>query len=219
MIKGVVFDFDGVLVDTPKIYFETMGSFLRSHGLNLSREELSRLIAYSMKQEFGVLREKYSLNVSFDEFMKGTLVHSRKIMENRLEMHVGAKKLLLSLYEKDFSIGLASNNNRSIVDWVLNRFGLKKFFDCVVPVELVSNPKPAPDIYLKSAELLALKPLECVGIEDSVVGCQSVMAAGFKCIAFPNEFSPKEQFKGVDLMVGSLAELSVQKILSLGEKQ
>ncbi len=216
MIKGVIFDFDGVLIDSPKIYFKTMNSFLQKHKLNLSREELSRLIAFSLHQEFDFLKEKYSLGVSFEEFIKGTLFESRKVMEKELQLNHGVIELLKDLRENKLSIGLASNNNRAVVQFVLKKFGLESFFDAVIPVELVVNPKPAPDVYLKCAQVLALNPSECVGIEDTVIGCQAVKNAGLKCIAFPNEFSDKNLFSDVDLSVSSLSELSAKKIISLG---
>lgn len=219
MIKGVVFDFDGVLVDSPPIYFHTMKSFLSKHGLDISDAELSRMIAFSMKQEFEELCKKYSLKVSFEEFIKGTLVHSKKIMEKELLLHQGALGLLAQLHEKGVLLALASNNNRSVVQWALQKFRLEKFFEVVVPVELVSKPKPAPDIYLKSAELLGLSPFECVGIEDTLVGVDSVVSAGLKCIAFPNRFSDRKLFTKADLVVASLSQLDVKTILSLGEKK
>src|SRR3989344_1966080 len=105
-IKGVVFDFDGVIVDTPKIYFQTMGNFLERHGLKLSREGLSRLISFSFKQEFEFLKEKYGLGIDFEEFKKETLLESRKMMEKDLSLTSGAKELLLDLSKNGFGVGL-----------------------------------------------------------------------------------------------------------------
>lgn len=217
MIKGVVFDFDGVLVDSPRIYSVNMKRFLSKHGIKLSDSEVARLISFSMSQEFGILKEKYSLNVSFDEFVKHTLLESKKEMEKMLSLMPGAKSLLEELAQNRFSLALASNNNRFVVDWVLKKFGLVHFFDAIVPVELAANPKPAPDIYSKCVQVLALHPSECVGIEDTVVGVKAIKAAGLRAIGLHNEFSDKNFFGEADLVVDSLLELDSKKILALGE--
>lgn len=218
-IKGIVFDFDGVIVNSPKIYTKTMREFIQKQGITLTDSELSRLISFSMRQEFDFLREKHALSLSFEEFMKGTLSSSKKIMENELELMAGAKELLQTLYSSGFSIGLASNNNRSTVDWGLKKFGLEKYFHSVVPIEIVAKPKPAGDVYLKNAEVLSLLPSECVGVEDTVVGCKAVKNAGFKCVGLRNEFSDESSFEGANLVVSSLEELTLEKLKLLGGKK
>ena len=215
MINCVVFDFDGVIVDTPKIYFQTMGNFLERHGLKLSREELSRLITFSFHQEFEFLKEKHGLEMDFEHFKKETLLESRKLMEKELQLVPGILGLIVSLTEKNIRLGIASNNNRTVVEWAVARLGVKKYFDSIVCMDSVKNPKPFPDVYLKNAELLAVSPSECAGIEDSAVGCQAVKNAGFYCIGLHNGFTKPSDLLA-DLVVEKLSELSVEKILSLG---
>lgn len=217
-IKGVVFDFDGVIVDTPRIYFQTMGNFLSRHGFKLSKEELSRLISFSFHQEFEFLKEKYGLKMDFEHFKKETLLESRKLMEKELQLVPGVVELIVSLKENNFQVGIASNNNRTVVEWAVMRLGVKKHFDSIVCVDSVKNPKPAPDLYLKNSELMALLPSECVGIEDSVVGCRAVKSAGFYCIGLHNGFTNSADLLA-DLIVEKISDLSAEKILSLGEKQ
>lgn len=211
----MVFDFDGVLVDSPGIYFRTMGNFLERHGLKLSREELSRLISFSFKQEFEFLKEKHGLGVDFEHFKKETLVESRKMMQKELRLVPGSMELVASLRQKSALLGVASNNDRSVVEWALNKFGIKKYFDAIVDVSCVEKPKPAPDIYQKNAELLSLLPHECAGIDDSVVGCRAVKNAGFYCIGLHNGFTKPRDLEA-DLVVEKMSELSAEKILALG---
>jgi len=215
MIKGVVFDLDGVLIDSPRIYFLTMKDFISKKGADVSDEEIHNLIAFSLKDEFHILREKYNINADFEEFVEETLLRSRDIMESELQLTEGVTDLISELKRKNYLIGLASNNNGSTIFYVLKKFGIEKSFDAIVTAEEVKNGKPSPDVYEVAAKKLGLMPEECIGIEDSVIGMQAVKNAGMKCVVVPNEFTRKNQFSSADLILKSLKELNHSKIMSL----
>ena len=212
MIRGVVFDLDGVIVDSPKIYFKVMKNFLKKHSLRVSDAEISNLICHSLREELELIKKKHSLDISHDEFVRETLDESLRISEKELKLNIGVKELLSDLEKNGFLIALASNNNRRSIDFMLNRFGVAGFFSVVVCAEDVSRGKPSPEIYQKAVKKLGLIPSECVGIEDTFVGMQSVKVAGLKCIAFPNKYATSGSFEEADLVVESLAELSAKKI-------
>ena len=123
--------------------------------------------------------------------------------------------MLVHLKKNGLAIGLASNNDKRSIDYMLNRFGIGSFFSAIVCAEDVVAGKPNPDIYLKAVKRLRLLPKECVAIEDTFIGVESVKAAGLKCIAFPNQFAKSGSFAKADLVVESLGELSAKRILGL----
>ncbi len=215
MIKGVVFDLDGVIVDSPKIYFRVMKNFLKKHSLSVTDKEVSSLICHSLRDELEFINKKYSLNISHSEFVKETLDESIRVSEKELELNACVRELLVDLKKNGLAIGLASNNDKRSIDYMLNRFGIGSFFSAIVCAEDVVAGKPNPDIYLKAVKRLRLLPKECVAIEDTFIGVESVKAAGLKCIAFPNQFAKSGSFAKADLVVESLGELSAKRILGL----
>ena len=215
MIKGVVFDLDGVIIDSPRIYFLTMKDFIKKKGADVSDGEIHNLIAFSLKDEFHLLRDKYGIDSDFEEFIEETLLRSRDMMESELQLTEGVADLLIELKKENYRVGLASNNNGSTISYVLKKFGIEKSFDAIVTAEEVKNGKPSPDVYEVAVKKLGLRPEECIGIEDSVIGMQAVKNAGLKCVVVPNEFTRGKEFNSADLLLKSLKELNHAKIMSM----
>ena len=215
MIKGVVFDLDGVIIDSPRIYFLTMRDFIRKKGAEVSDAEIHNLIAFSLKDEFHIIRDKYGIESDFEEFIEETLLKSRDIMESELQLNAGVLELLAELKNKKYKIALASNNNGSTIFYVLKKFGIEQSFDAIVTAEEVKNGKPAPDVYEVAVKKLGLVPEECIGIEDSVIGLQAVKNAGMKCVVVPNEFTMGKTFDSADLIIKSLKDITHKKIILL----
>ena len=216
MIKGVIFDLDGVLIDSPRIYFLTMKDFLKKKGAEVPDKEIHNLIALSIKDEYLVIRNKYGIKADFEEFIEETLMKSRDLMDSELQLTEGVVWLLANLKSRDYRIALASNNNASTVSYVMKKFGIGASFDAIVTAEEVKSGKPSPDVYEAAAGKLSLRPEQCIGVEDSVIGMQAVKNAGMKCVVVPNEFTVDRPFDSADLIISSLRELSHEKIIALG---
>src|SRR3989338_4220943 len=116
MIRGVVFDLDGVIVDSPKIYFRVMKNFLKKHRLSVTDKEVSNLICHSLRDELEFINKKYSQNISHDEFVKETLDESLRVSKTELELNFGVMELLVDLKKSHLGLGLASNNNKRSID-------------------------------------------------------------------------------------------------------
>jgi HAD superfamily hydrolase (TIGR01509 family) len=114
-------------------------------------------------------------------------------------------------------LGLASSSNRSIIDLVLERAGVRACFAAVVSSEEVANGKPAPDVYLAAARELDVDPKDCAAVEDSTNGIKSAVAAGMRTIAVPNrQFRPDDDvLASAAVVVSSLAEVTVDLVASL----
>lgn len=170
------------------------------------------LISYSLKEELVQINKNHMLNISYGEFLKHTLGVSLRLAMTEMNLNSGAQELLFDLKDDGFLIGLATNNDFKVVDFVVKKFSLNGFFDAIVCGEDVVHGKPNPEIYIKVVQKLGLKPVNCVAIEDTAVGVRSVKSAGLKCIAFPNQFTRYGSFKEADYVINSLTELSAKKI-------
>ena len=192
MIEAVVFDLDGVLVDSEQVWDAARRDVVARHGgtwkdsatrdmLGMSSPEWSRYVV----DELHVDLTPEQVNAAVVDAM---LVHYREA----LPLLPGAREAVRRLAE-DFALGLASSSNREVIDLVLDEMGVTGCFAVSVSSEEVARGKPAPDVYLEAARRLGVPPDGCTAIEDSENGLRSAHAAGMRVIAIPNpHFPPAE---------------------------
>ena len=208
-IKGVIFDLDGVLVDTEYYQWQGWVEILKPFGIPLSKKEYFN---YAGKRGDIVeleLIKKYNLKVE-----KGSL---QKQKEKLLIEWFASKELELMSYAKEtveffvknksFKIAVASGGPKDEVILKLKRTNLYNFFPVVVTGSEVKRGKPYPDIYLFCAKKLGLEPKNCLALEDTQYGVESAKSAGLFCFAIPNEYSLKQDFSKADKIFKSLKEV------------
>ncbi len=127
----------------------------------------------------------------------------------------GIEPLFRSAKERQLRIGVASNSGNGWVEGGLRRLGLREYVDTVVTRDMVINPKPAPDIYLKTVQTLRVEPGHAVALEDSEPGCRAAKQAGLKAVAIPNQFSERQDLTIADLIVKSATELNLDRLSAL----
>ena len=206
MIKGVVFDMDGVISET-----ELMHHNAWHHAAGAqppSHEEWAK--SYMGRGIFEIandLIEKYSINITPQELVKKkTEKMHGLILESELKHYPGVKELLAYLNKEKIPIAIASSSSREEINAILEKLGIKEYFKTIVSGLEVENPKPAPDVYLKAAEELGIKPSEGIAIEDSPTGIKSAKAAGLYTIAVTHT-NEKENLNQADRIVSNLSEI------------
>jgi HAD superfamily hydrolase (TIGR01509 family) len=215
MFDAVIFDWDGTLADTKRAVVESFQKVLRKIGCEVSDEFIARRIGIGARNTF---RDALKVTTTtFDDEMLDELV--RKKVEAQMDLTAninlfdGALDLLNSLYGK-VKIALATMNNRRVIDKLFGERGIRKYFDVVITVEDVLQPKPNPEIFLECAKKLECRPEKCVVIEDSVFGVKAAKEAKMQCIAIPTGAYSREELEDhePDLLVNSIAER--EKILN-----
>lgn len=181
MLRGAVFDFDGVIVDSHPAHLRAWKSFLNSIGKRISEEQLHFVLDGRKCDD--ILRH-FLGELNADEIIEYGL---RKEQYFRDEVtHVGIADGLLSFLEElqslNMAAAIASSGSKSRIHFLLDRFGLNKFFQVVVTGDDVEEGKPDPAVFLKAAHLLAVHPSELVAFEDAVSGVKAARSAGMKCI-------------------------------------
>ncbi len=183
MSRAVLFDWDGTLADTRQVVVETFQMVVREIGIEVSAEFIERRIgtgaAYTFKEILEGAGKQYN-----DALIKKLLANKIKAemsMSNKVRLFPGALELLETLTGKTH-IGLASMNNRPVIEQLLKSLRIQKFFESIVTVEDVKRFKPDPEIFLKCAATLQENPENCVVVEDSIFGVQAAKAAGMDCI-------------------------------------
>ena len=189
MIEAVVFDLDGVLVDSEQVWDAARRDVVARHGgtwkasatrdmLGMSSPEWSRYVVDELRVE---LRPE-EVNRAVVDAM---LVQYREA----LPLLPGAREAVRRLAD-EFALGLASSSNREVIDLVLDEMGVAGCFAASVSSEEVGRGKPAPDVYLEAARRLGVPPDGCTAVEDSENGLRSAHAAGMRVIAIPNPHFP-----------------------------
>lgn len=207
--RAVIFDMDGLLLDTEGLWDRAEGELFRRHGDAWTFEDKLAVMGTS----FDVSARYYAERLGEPAHRGAALVEEMRTLmkaelERRVDAHPGAVELVNRLRELDgVRIGLASNSSRDLVDVALRRAGLTDAFDAIVTSDDVERAKPAPDIYMRACELLGVEPSEALALEDTAPGIAAAKAAGLTCIAVP-QFAETD-VSAADRVVDSLEELLV----------
>ena len=204
MTKSVIFDMDGVLIDSEPLHYESDRRTMREYGLELSDAEMEAYVGITGEKMWADLREKYGIADSVETLMRKQEAHKRALFGQDVQPIDGIPELLEALQSAGRGIALASSSPRYFIDMVLEGLGLRRYFPVVVSGADVKKGKPAPDIFLRAAELLGVEPQHCVVIEDSGHGVRAAKAAGMHCIGLVTPNSGKQDLSLADIVVESV---------------
>lgn len=202
-IHGVLFDCDGVLVNSEELASETDHEFLAQFGLHYTREEYIEMSSGITHEEFIAKlnvrhREVHGTDLPAD-FDARLVARYRALMEQRLRQIPQIESLLQTLKSIRLPFAVATNANTDGTDWKLKKVGLRDYFGRhVYSKDMVPNPKPAPDIYLLAAEKIGKDPRHCFVVEDSVTGTRAGVAAGATVIGYTGG---SHRFPGYDKLL------------------
>jgi HAD superfamily hydrolase (TIGR01509 family) len=208
-MDALIFDMDGVIVDSELHWKQLEGFFLQSLIPAWTPADQGRIIGLSIHDLYNMLSGEFGLRKSKDEFLELYHEMARDIYNHKVALIPGFLDLLHDLRRNEIPTALASSSTQSWIDMVLERFDLRAMFDVVVSADELEGGegKPSPAIYLLTAQKLNVQPARCVVIEDSRNGVLSAKNAGMYCIGFRNGFNDEQDLSAADEIVGSLAEI------------
>lgn len=209
---GVIFDFDGVIVDSEEIQYRSYARVLRDCGVEIDAEEYEReWISLGQGPEYAV--RTYSLGFSPDELRRRKGPVYREMLRAEAHLMPGVEAALARFSE--LRLALATNSSAADTAIVLDGFDLRRFFAAVVTREDYEGRKPKPDAFLEAARRLDLPPRRCVVIEDATKGVLAAQSAGSPCIAIPHAFTRRNDFSAATVVLDSLDEVSVELLRDL----
>ncbi len=210
---GVIFDLDGVLIDSEGLYYRAYTEVLKPYGVTVTQREYEEYwIAQGIGPEYIV--EKYNLPVAPDTLRKLRSPIFLQLLETEVTLMPYVKETLTHLSEH-FRLTVATNSNREHLDFVLKRFGIDRFFACTVARQDYEKAKPEPDAFLAAANKLGLARERCVVVEDTYRGVTAATQAGIACIAVPNEYTQNNDFSQASLVLSNLGELTPEVVRAL----
>jgi HAD superfamily hydrolase (TIGR01509 family) len=215
-IASVIFDLDGVLVDSEPVWEEVRRAFVAERGGTWLPDSQRRLMGMSTAEWSRYLSEDLGVGVPPEEVAAEVI--RRMIERNRVELPLlpGAREAVERL-AGGWPLGLASSSPRTLIDAVLDLAGLGPYFRGTISTEEVPRGKPAPDVYLATASRLGVDPTDCAAVEDSSNGLRAAAAAGMKVIAIPRpEYPPDaDALNGASRVLAGLDQLTVEVIQAL----
>jgi HAD superfamily hydrolase (TIGR01509 family) len=215
-VEAVVFDLDGVLVNSEAVWDEVRKRFTEENGGRWHENAQRDMMGMSSVEWSRYVHERLGVELEPERISAEVADRVAALYRERLPLLPGAVESVRAL-AAEWQLGLASSSNRHVIDLVLEQAGIADAFRATVSSEEVGAGKPAPDVYLEAARGLDVGPEACVAIEDSTNGIRSAHAAGMGVIAVPNkDFPPeREAVELAALVLDSLEELSPDRVRSL----
>jgi len=208
MTEAVVFDLDGILVQTEEVWDEVREALARERGGRYDAEAQRAMMGMSSLEWSRFMHDELGIPESPEEISAEVVRRMEARYRERLPLIAGAREAVERMAAR-WPLGLASSSNRPLIDAVLELAGLREHFRATVSSEEVPRGKPAPDVYLEAAGRLGVDPELCAAIEDSQSGIRSAKAAGMAVVAIPNPSFPPgdDALAEADVVLESLADL------------
>jgi len=213
VIEAVVFDLDGVLLQSEEVWDSVRESYVRERGGRYDEEVQRAMMGMSAPEWSSFLHDEAGVPDDPDTINHDVVERMLAAYRRELPLLPGAKEAVRRAAEA-FPLGLASSSNREIFEAVLELAGLADCFRATVSSEEVARGKPAPDVYLEAAQRLGVLPDACAAVEDSHSGIASAKAAGMRVISIPNaSYPPGDEALGLaDVTLASLEQLTPARI-------
>ena len=214
MIRALVFDFDGLILDTEEPVYRSWLEVYQAHGQDLPFERWVEIVGSTTAR----FHPQHHLEERLGRPLPQEVLDRRVVRRTELVL---AKQLLPGVVEladearrSGLLLGVASSSTAEWVKGHLDRLGILDRFDCVRCRDDVANAKPAPDLYLAVLDCLGVDPAHAVAIEDSPNGITAARRAGMRCVAIPNSITAKLDLSGADFVLASLADMAPPALLA-----
>jgi HAD superfamily hydrolase (TIGR01509 family) len=213
VIEAVVFDLDGVLLDSEEIWDRAREELARERGGRWHDGAQRDMMGMSSTEWSRYMADVIGLPEPPEEINREVVSRLTELYREALPAIPGAREAVERLAAR-WPLGLASSSNRELIDLVLELLGVQHLFTATVSSEEVARGKPAPDVYLEAARRLGVEPTRAAAVEDSQNGILSAKAAGMRVIAIPNAHFPPDEgaLAAADVVLDSLAELTAEAV-------
>lgn len=215
--KCIIFDMDGVLINSEPLHFEFEEILFDSLGITVDRKQHETFVGTTSKTMWTIIKKTHNPPFSVSELIlkerSGFLVYLKN--QKSLNLIQGIPELLDRLTDAGFILALASSSPHKLINYILSECNIDEYFPVRISGDDVINGKPDPDIFIKTAELTGIKPENCLVIEDSANGVGAAVKAGMRCIGYQNPGSGNQDLTAADLIIDSFNRLTVTSVEGL----
>lgn len=223
MIKAIIFDMDGVISDSEPLWYKAAQKYLEAMDIILPKPNNrafknfvnTKIRGRTQPYVTKIMKNQYGIKGSYKKILSDRLRILFDIYSKELKPIPGAMPLVKLLHRQGYPLLLASSSPRKVINYVMKKLKLKKYFKYIISGDDIQYSKPHPQMFLKGAKLIKEKPANILVIEDSINGIRATHRAGMKCIVFKQSYTPYKYLKTADLVVKSLKDINLITIKNL----
>lgn len=213
-MKAVIFDMDGVLVDSQPYHFKADIDTMAEYGVIKDQKFYESFAGTLTADRMRTLKEMFGLDAPVEEM---TIKRENMILDimgkEDIKPVLGIPEFLRSIKEKELTTAVASSSDYKLINLILDRLKIAKYFDSVTSGSDVKRGKPSPDVFLLAAERIGIEPAECLVVEDSENGVKAAKAAGMKALGYINPTSGKQDLSLADFITDDFKKISIDMFI------
>lgn len=207
-MKAIIFDMDGVIIDSEPINIQAEMDMMKTMGFDISIKEMEVFTGVTNTSMWQTLKKRYDLEPSVEDLVdQSNALKKALIRDMEIEPIEGIRELIDFAISKGYKLAVASSSPMDMIELVVNKFGLADVFDALVSGETVPNSKPAPDVFLQAMASIGVTAENCYVIEDSTHGIQAAKASGAFCIGYDNPNSVGQNYDRADMVVHHIKDI------------
>lgn len=208
MFKAVIFDFDGVLIDSEIVNIKAGTKAFAEFGYELTQDDRAQIVGRSSLDYTKIVQEKFKFSEDIREVILKKIAEEYDIIfEGLIKLQPHIKEILEYLDKKKIVMGIATTNRRRRVEVFFKKYGLGNYFAFAITNEDITKRKPDPEAYLMAKSRTSFRDEEILAIEDSEFGVMSAKDAGLKCVAIPTHLTKNHDFSRADYIFNSMEEV------------
>ena len=215
MIKAIIFDFDGVILDTETPWFDAYREVFSEEGGILPIAEWAKGVGTSFEHTnvFQYLSDQIGKPVDRKQIEQRTALRYKQLIQG-MKVLPGVEAYLQTAKKLGLRVGLSSSSTREWVEGFLQQYALLDYFEAISTSDDVDQVKPSPDLYVRTMKLLGVAGNEAIAFEDSLNGLRAAKAAGLHCVIIPNKVTEQLSFEGESMRISSLADFPLEDLLN-----
>jgi len=216
MLKAVIFDMDGVIIDSEPTHMKLESETYKKLGIEITEDDHNSFVGSTSQYMWEALKNKYKLNQTLEELIEYERnLYFKHLNSEECEITLigGVKELIEDLYDNGIKLAIASSSPLNVINAITKKFQIEEYFDVFVTGDDVKRSKPEPDIFLYASEKLGVSTDNCLVIEDSHNGVRAAKKAGIKCVGINTDAAGRQDISMADLVINNFKEVNY-RILS-----
>lgn len=212
-MNTIIFDMDGVLIDSEYTYLESKTKILNDAGYNKDISYQYQFMGTTYNYMWSTMKEELGLPLEVSDYINDMNQRRKEMIErDGVKPIKGVQKFISDLHAAGFKMAVASSSPKADIEFAMESLDLKQYFEYLVSGEEVENSKPAPDVFLYAASLLDVKPENCIAFEDTKNGSLSASYAGMYTIGFENPDYPKQDLSAADEIITDFNQVNINEL-------